>query len=198
MSGNGGWANPAPAGLVALAVACFTFYCILTGHVGHTAIPLLACWLLGGFVVQLVVAIIELKEGATVGGNVFLYFAAFFMLTGAAEFIVKAYFGTVHGAPIDTHIDGYAWIVLVTALILWTPAYMKTGPALLTIAVMLLDVACVIVAGTDGGWLDKSWSPMAGNLLGITGILALYIGAAIQLNTAFGRTILPMPGPMIK
>ncbi|MDD2620846.1 MAG: GPR1/FUN34/YaaH family transporter [Syntrophomonadaceae bacterium] len=197
MSGNGGWANPAPAGLVALAIACFTFYCILTGKVGHTAIPLLACWLLGGFVVQFTVAIIELKEGALLGGNVFLFFSGFFMLAGAAEFIVKAYFGTVHGAPIDTHIDGYAWIVLVTSLILWTPAYMKTGPALLSIAVILLDFACVIVAGTDGGWMAKTWSPMAGNLLGAAGCLAIYIAAAIQLNTAFGRTILPMPGPIL-
>jgi len=198
MSGNGGWANPAPAGLVALAIACFTFYCILTGHVGHTAIPLLACWLLGGFIVQFVVGILELKEGAILGGNVFLFFSGFFMLTGAAEFIVKAYFGSVHGTPIDTRIDGYAWVVLATILILWTPAYLKTSNALMGLAVILLDVACVIVAGTDGGWMAKSWSPMAGNLLGVTGILAIYIASAIQLNTAFGKSILPLPGPMIK
>jgi len=62
MSGNSSWANPAPAGLVALAVACFTFYAILTGKVDGTAAPLLGCWIIGGFVVQLIVGLIELME----------------------------------------------------------------------------------------------------------------------------------------
>ncbi len=200
MSSNngGGFANPAPAGLVALAVACFTFFALLSGKVGATAIPLLGCWLLGGFIVQLTVAIIELKEGALLGGNVFLFFSAFFMFTGGIEFFVKAYFASVNGTPIDGRMDGWAWLVLWIVLMLWTPAYLKTGPAMLGLLILCLDVACFFVAFMDLGILAKTYSIYAAYFLLFTGCFGIYVGAAIQLNDAFGRTILPMPGPLLK
>ena len=102
MSGNSSWANPAPAGLVALAVACFTFYAILTGKVDGTAAPLLGCWIIGGFVVQLIVGLIELMEDAVTGGNIFLFFSAFFMLVGGLEFFVKVYSQKLTGIAVDT------------------------------------------------------------------------------------------------
>lgn len=40
---NGGWANPAPAGLVALGVACFIFFALLSGKVTAGAMPLMGC-----------------------------------------------------------------------------------------------------------------------------------------------------------
>ena len=70
------WANPATAGLTALAIVCTCFFAILTGIVPHTAAPMLGCWMIGGFVVQFVVALIELRSGAMLGGNVFLLFSA--------------------------------------------------------------------------------------------------------------------------
>jgi hypothetical protein len=86
---NMGWANPTPAGLVALAIACFGFFALLTGLVTPAASPLLGCWLLGGFVVQVVVGIIDLKGGNTTGGNTFIFFSAFFMLVSGGEMIFK-------------------------------------------------------------------------------------------------------------
>ena len=68
MSGHEkGWVGAGPAGLVALAMACFTFFALLTGRVEHSAIPLLGIWLLAGFVVQIVTALLELKEGNLLG-----------------------------------------------------------------------------------------------------------------------------------
>jgi len=50
------------------------FFALLNGYVrGADAIPLIACWLLGGFVVQIVVALIDLKEGKHAGGNTFIF-----------------------------------------------------------------------------------------------------------------------------
>jgi len=196
MSDQKGWANPSPAGLVALAVACFTFYALLSGKVDHTAIPLLACWLLGGFVVQLIVGILEMLEGNSTGGNVFTVFAAFFMLVGGLEFLIK-YFASVNGWTIDAGIDGYAWLVLAIALVMWTPAYFK-GPLFMTLAVVCVDVAVVIIAGMDLGILARSLSPIAGGFLGIAGLLALWISSAIVLASAYGRPILPNPGPIVK
>ena len=201
MSGDGkGWANPAPAGLVALGVACFTFYYLLNGAPKPAAVlPLLACWLLGGFVIQVLVGIIELMEGNSTGGNVFTVFSAFFMLAGAAEFMVK-YFAAANkwAIPLDTRIDGWAWAALAIFIVSWTPAYFK-GTSILSTAVVLLDVAVVTIAGMDLGLISKvSGDPIAAYGLLFCGILALYLSAALILNTAFGKSVLPITGPWIK
>lgn len=198
MSGHGGgWANPAPAGLLALAIACFTFYAILGGKVEGTCIPLLGCWLIGGFVVQFTVAIIELMEGATTGGNVFLFFSAFFMLVGGLEFIFK-YLVIANGWPaLDTRIDGYAWTALWLGLWLWTPAYFKS-PLVMTLLVLALDVAVPIVALQDLQVIGHDYAHIAGSFLGLAGLLGIYMASCIILNTEFGRQVLPVPGPIIK
>jgi len=192
------WANPAPAGLVALAIACITFFGLLSGNVNHSAIPLLGCWLIGGFIVQIVVAIIELREGAILGGNVFLFFSAFFMLTGGLEFFIKAYFNTVGEVPIDTTIDGYAWAVLFISLLLWTPCYLKKSSAVMGLLVVAVDVGACFVTLTDLKILSSSFSVVSAYALLIAGILAIYLAAAMQLQAAYGRTVLPIPGPIIK
>lgn len=197
MSGNGGWANPAPAGLIALAIACFVFYAVLSGTVDKSCIALMGIWLLGGFVVQFTVAVIELKEGALTGGNVFLFFSAFFMLVGGFEFIFK-YFAAMNGWAMNAHIDGWAWLVLWITLILWTPAYLKQSPLVMSLVVLLLDIAVFFVAFMDIGWMDPSYSTVAAPFLLAAGICGIYVASAIILNGAFGRAVLPMPGPILK
>jgi succinate-acetate transporter protein len=199
MSEDGkGWANPAPAGLVALAIACFTFYALLSGTVKTGALPLLGCWLIGGFVVQFVVGVVELMEGNSTGGNVFLFFSAFFMLVGGLEFFVK-YFAAANkwSIPLDTHIDGWAWLAIAIALFFWAPAYFK-GTSILALAVVVLEIGVILIAGMDIGWLGAAFKPLAAYCLLITGILALYLSSAIILNTAYGKTILPISGPWVK
>ena len=44
------FATPGPAGLAALAVACFGFGAVFLGKVGLEGLPLLAAWLVGGFI----------------------------------------------------------------------------------------------------------------------------------------------------
>lgn len=71
-------ANPAPAGLIALSVACFTFFAALTGKISHDAYMQMGIWLLGGWLVQSYVAKAEYQLGSLTGGNVFMFFSAFF------------------------------------------------------------------------------------------------------------------------
>ncbi|MGE5398365.1 MAG: acetate uptake transporter family protein, partial [Chitinophagales bacterium] len=153
-------------------------------------------WLIGGFVVQIIVAIIELKEGNTVGGNVFLFFSAFFMLVSGLEMLMK-WWCIQHNIAFDARLDGWAWMTLAISLILWTPGYMA-GPLSMCLAVFALDPAVLIVALKDLGVLSASWGPAAGVLLLIGGIFGLYTAAAIVLNTRFGKTVLPMGPPLIK
>ncbi|MCL2513304.1 MAG: GPR1/FUN34/YaaH family transporter [Oscillospiraceae bacterium] len=184
------WANPTPAGLVALAVACACFFALLTGRVEASAMPLVGCWLLGGFAVQLVVALLDLKGGNHAGGNTFLYFSAFFMLVGGMEMILK-YKAILAGGPLDARIDGYAWAILTIVLLLWTPAFFRKF-SLLSVIVALLDVALPFITLTDLQILDKSWSAVSAWSLLAAGVIAVYLSAATVVNTAFGKKIYPL------
>jgi uncharacterized protein len=189
------WSNPTPAGLVALAVACFCFFALLSGKVTGGAVPLLGCWLFGGALIQLVVALIDLKGGNTTGGNTFLFFGAFFMLTGGLEMMIK-FNSAVNEIGLDTRIDGWAWLTLSIALILWTPAFFKT-PFILNLIVLILDVALPFLALMDLGVLPKTIAFIPAYALLSVGILGIYLSAAIVVNTAFGRQVYPSPGPII-
>ncbi len=186
------WSNPTPAGLVALAVACFCFFALLTGKVGVAALPLLGCWLLGGFVIQLVVALVDLKNGNTAGGNTFLFFCGFFMLAGGLEMLLK-YNGITAGTPLEGLIDGYSWAVLAMVLILWTPAFL-TKFTLLSIIIILVDMALPFIALVDLGVLPKGCLHISAWLLLLTGFVAIYLSAAMVVNTTYGRIVYPILG----
>lgn len=190
------WANPSPAGLVALAVACFCFFAILTNAVDETAIPLLGLWLLGGFVIQFIVSLIDLKSGNTVGGNTFLFFSAFFMLVGGLGNTLK-FFMSREQLFLDTHINGWAWLVLTIALWLWTPAFFKS-PLILCLIVFTLDMALPILTLIDLGLISAELSYIPGWLLLAAGILGIYLASAIVVNDTFQKKIYPNPGPLLK
>ena len=193
---NKEWANPTPAGLVALAVACFCFFALLTGKVEASAMPLLGCFLIGGFFIQFVVALLDLKQGNTSGGNTFLFFSAYFMLVSGVEMFLKYY-----GGGLDARIDGWAWMVLALVIILWTPAFFK-GPALLFIIVLLLDLAvpCIVFADLKifEPEISLIFSNAAGWLLLLCGIIGIYLSAALLVNTTYGKEIFKNPQPFYK
>ena len=184
------WANPTPAGLVALAVACFCFFALLNKFVEPSAMPLIGCWLIGGFIVQVIVALIDLKGGNSAGGNTFLFFCAFFMLVGGLEMFLK-YSGIVSGAPLDTRIDGYAWMALTLALILWTPAFLKPF-SLLSLVVLAIDVALPFITLIDLRILPASFSFIPAYALLVAGLIALYLSAALVVNATLGKQIYPV------
>lgn len=190
------WSNPTPAGLVALAIACFCFFALLTGRVTDAAVPLLGIWLLGGFVVQIVVAIVDLKGGNTTGGNTFLFFSAFFMLVGGLEMLFKFQMANSN-ILLDTRIDGWAWMVLTIVILLWTPAFLKT-PLVLSLIVFALNIALPFITLIDLQVLSADFAFIPAYALLVAGILGIYLSAAIIVNSAFGREVYPMPGPILK
>ena len=184
------WANPTPAGLVALAVACFCFFALLNGYVEPSAMPLIGCWLIGGFVVQMVVGLLDLKGGNFAGGNTFLFFSAFFMLVGGIEMFVK-YDGITSGAPVDTRIDGYAWLALTIVVFLWTPAFFKSF-GMLSLIVTALDVALPFITLLDLKVLPSSMAVIPAYALLVSGLIAIYFSGALVVNTTFGKKIYPL------
>ena len=185
------WSNPTPAGLVALAVACVCFFALLTGKVSISAMPLIGCWLLGGFAVQIVVALLDLKSGNTTGGNTFLYFSAFFMLVSGLEMLLK-YNAITAGNPLDGRVDGYAWMLLTFVVWLWTPAFF-TKFSLLSVIVILLDAALPFIALNDLRVLPPSLVFIPAWLLLGCAVIAVYLCSATIVNNAFKKTIYPLP-----
>lgn len=196
MSSHDNWAGAGPAGLVALAMACFGFFALLTGRVDHSAIALLGIWLIGGFIVQIVTALLELREGNLLGGNVFTFFSAFFMLVSGCEMLFKFY-AAHSGLTIDARISGWTWLAITMAITLWTPAYLA-GARSLSLVVVSLVPALWIISLRDLGILGAEWAPIAGYLALIGGLLGIYTSSAIILNSKFGRVILPVGSPFIK
>lgn len=184
------WANPTPAGLVGLAVICACFFAMLTGRITASSLPLLACWLFGCFIIQIIVALVDLKSGNHAGGNTFLFFCAFFMLVGGIEMIFK-YNGIVAGAPLDAKVDGYAWSVLAVVMVLWTPAFFKKF-SLLSIIILFVDIALPFIALTDLGVIPKSFSHISAWALLAAGAVAVYLASATVVNTAFGKKVYPL------
>lgn len=185
------WANPTPAGLVALAAACVCFFALLTGGVTTAALPLIGCWLLGGFVIQIVVGLLDLRGGNQAGGNTFLFFSAFFMLVSGLEMLLK-YKGITAGAPLDGKIDGYVWTMLTIVLWLWTPAFC-TKFSLLSLVVIFLDLGLPFIALTDLGVLPHEFVNVAAWALLAAAVVAVYLCSATVVNGAFRKTVYPLP-----
>jgi succinate-acetate transporter protein len=191
------FANPGPAALGAYAVAVFGFGPVFLGKVGLNGLPLLAAWLVGGGIVQLTAAIIELKDHNLTGGNVFLYFSGFFMFAAALSVFAK-FMMLSKGIKPDAYIEGWLWAAGSGFLIAMTPSYAKSNAALF-ILVLAVDVALVLISLLDLGLANPAvFKPIVGYILIGTGVIALYLIAAIATNTTFGRTVLPIPKPFIE
>jgi succinate-acetate transporter protein len=190
------FASPGPAGLGALAVATFGFGAVFLGKVGLGGLPLLAAWLVGGGIVQYTTAVIELKDHNLTGGNVFLFFSAFFMF-GASLSVIAKFFMLHFGIAPLTYVEGWCWLAGAGFLTIVTPAYLK-GPKTLFGIVVLIDIALWLITGLDLGILGAGFKPIVAYLLIASGVLALYTAGAVVNNTVFGRTIIPLPGPFSK
>jgi len=188
------FANPGPAGLGALAIACFLFFALLTGRVTHAAAPILACWLVGGAICQISAGLIELKDHNLAGGNLMLFFGSFFMVTGAVSMFAKTIMAA-NGVEFDASIEGWAWLCAFLVLVCLTPCYLKANKIFFWV-VILADVAVGALAITDLKIVNLG--AFAGWTLLLVGLGALYLVAAIAINGTFGRQVLPVPAPYSK
>jgi hypothetical protein len=191
------FASPGPAGLAALAVACFGFGAVFNGWVKVEGFPILFAWLVGGGVVQYTVAVMELKDHNITGGNVFLFFSAFFMF-GASLSLLSKFFMIKFGMAPHGYIEGWTWMAGAGFLTLATPAYLKSNK-LLFFVVVLLDIVLWCIVGLDLGKLDPAvGKPIVGWGLILCGWGGVYLSGCIVVNTVFGRMIYPVPAPFVK
>jgi hypothetical protein len=198
------YAPPTPAGLVALALVCFAFFVVLNGYLpaGDPFVVLLGIYCVCAFIPQFIAGLLEMRNGVILGGNVFMFFSAFFMLATGLKFIFEAIFHGV-GIPMSVVLDGWCWLALTVALIAWTPAYAR-GAAATFWMIVAVDVALVFIdahmflVGPATAGLSATFAAIGGWALFVAGWIGLYIGAALVNNTVAGKTILPVGGPLIK
>lgn len=192
------FASPGPAGLAALAVACFGFGAAFLGQVSVEGLPLLASWLIGGCLVQYTTAVMELKDHNITGGNVFLFFAAFFMLAAALSSLSK-FFMIKFGMKPAVLVEGWMWMAGAAFLTIVTPAYGKAN-ALIFILVIFVDAVLWMIVGVDTGWYGDPvvMKPVIGWSLVVTGWIGIYMGGAALCNTVYGKALLWIPKPLIK
>lgn len=195
---NPEFANPLPAGLAALAMACFGFYALFTGKVSPTSGPILAAWLVGGFVIQLVVALILYKEKNLGGSNLFLVFSAVFMLIGAISAITKTVL-KYYGIPFDPTIEGWMWIPVGIWVVMVTLAFLRAPKLLFIMGAFLCISVPFLILFEIGAQGDRAlWASIAGHCVLIAAIIATYLGGAMVINGAYGKEVLPMTKPFLK
>jgi len=192
------FASPGPAGLAALAVACFGFGAAFLGKVAVEGLPLLAAWLFGGCLVQYTTAVMELKDHNITGGNVFLFFAAFFMLAAGISMLAK-FFMIKFGMKPAVAVEGWMWMAGAGFLTVVTPAYGKSS-SLFFLVVILVDVVLWMIVGLDTGWYGDPavFKPIIGWSLVVVGWVGIYLAGATVCNTVYGKVIYPVPKPLIK
>lgn len=196
MSSSHQEASPGPGALSALAVVCFCFFALLTGRIPHEAAPALIGIGLGGGVIQIIAAVIDLKHGDLVGGTTFFVFGGFFMLATGINQAVH-FTAALSGAHISPAMDGWFFLALAIILCLLTPSF-ATVTSIFFAALLFADVGVLILGLVNLNLVGHALMPVGAWFILIVGIIGLYLVLAQVYNTAVGKIIFPMGSPLIK
>jgi succinate-acetate transporter protein len=185
-------ANPAPLGLAGFGLTTVVLSCInanlLPASAATAVVPLAFAF---GGVAQIIAGILEYVNGNTFGTvaftsyGLFWWWYAFMVWTIGAGWIKPP-------APV-----GVATVLLmwgVFTLYMWIATF-RANKGVWSVF-LLLWITFFLLAAGDYGWA-------AGKIIGgwfglATGGAALYVSFAEVTNGAFGRTVLPLGGPIVK
>ena len=196
------WADPSPAGLFAVGAGTTAVWTVLTGRAGPHDAGIFVVWLLAAGLLQLLVGLVHLRRGDPTGGSLNLAFGVLFFGAPAATSAVLSG-GAAAGAPAATLvINGWIFLLLGVVLAAFVPVVARQS-ALLVLALGIFTGAVFLLAllnlhspaeQQQAPWPVVAWS--AGWLIGGAGLLMVYLGIATAWLHAFGRSVLPVPGPL--
>ncbi len=196
------WGDASPASLFSIGTGTTAVWVALTGRAGPDDMPVLVVWLAAVAIVQIVTGLIALRRGDSVGGSLNLVFGTFFWAAPAFTTALLAF--PVGGPPPESLtlvMNGWVFGFLGVVLAVHVPV-MAAQSSLLFWAMLIFTVAVGLLAALNlqapalqmqGPW--PTVSAIAGWMIGIAGLLMTYMGAAVVLMTALGRSPLPVPGP---
>ncbi len=185
-------ANPAPLGLAAFGVTTVVLCSINAGFLPPDAISAVVplAFAFGGLA-QLIVGVLEFKNGNTFGTVAFTAYGCFWLWFSMLMWTVGA--GWIKPpAAVGLGMTLAMWGVF--SLYMWIPTF-KSNKGIFT-TFLLLWITFFLLAGADFGWAPGK---KLGGLVGLaTGIVALYVSFAEVMNATFGREIMPLGKPLVK
>lgn len=196
------WADASPASLFSIGAGTTAVWVSLTGRAGPGDLPVLVVWLMAVAVIQVITGLVALRRGDSVGGSLNLVFGILFWAAPACTTALLAF--PVGGPPVEgltLIMNGWVFAFLGLVLVAHIPI-LAAQSALLLVAMAAFSVAVGLLAAlnmqlpaiqTQAPWPVVAWT--AGWLIGGAGLLMTYMGVAVILMTAFGRSLLPIPGP---
>lgn len=174
----------------------------LTGRSGPDDGAVLVVWLMAVALIQVITGLVALRRGDSVGGSLNLVFGILFW---AAPACTTALIAFPVGGPLPGQLslvmNGWVFAFLGVVLVAHVPI-MAAQSALLFVAMSMFSVAVALLSAFNlqsfavqgvAPWPTVAWT--AGWLIGIAGLLMTYMGIAVVWLTAFGRSLLPVPGP---
>jgi succinate-acetate transporter protein len=185
-------ANPAPLGLAAFGVTtvvlCSIHAGILPPEATAAVVPLAFSF---GGLAQLIVGLLEFKNGNTFGTVAFTAYGAFWLWYSTLLWTVGA--GWLKPPPAA----GVGTVLLmwgVFTFYMWICTF-KANKGLFS-TFLFLWVTFFLLAGGDFGW--KAGKTLGGVVGLVTGLVALYVSFAEVLNATLNREAIPLGRPVIK
>ncbi|MBU0498350.1 MAG: acetate uptake transporter [Candidatus Thermoplasmatota archaeon] len=177
-------ADPAPLGLIGLAVAALVLASTDLGFVSSAAKSLMIPWILFfGATAQLIAGTIEFKRNNIFGATVFTTYSMT-MYAIALTLCITIFTGVAFS--IEHY--GFGLIAILIFSLIATIASLMTNKMLF---IILLCVDLAVIALIPHYLYDMTAVP-AGIFLFLTSVTSFYTAMAILLNNIAGKTILPL------
>lgn len=184
-------ADPLPLGLISFGVSVLLLSLTQAGVISASALPVsvLAISLTAGGIGHLIAGILHFLRGEQFPGTVFLTYASFWF---SYVLIVQFYAPAVtsaHGEP--TQATGWFLVAFAIATTLFLITSLATTRALTALFVLLTAGFYLVAAATFSG--SAALGSVAGWVLLVDALVALYLAAGLIINATWGRTVLPTP-----
>jgi succinate-acetate transporter protein len=184
-------ADPLPLGLGSFGVSVLLLAITQAGLVDPAALPVsvLAVSLTAGGLGHIIAGLLHFVRGEGFPGTVFLSYAAFWF---SYVLIVQFYAPSVVAKGGDPT-AAIGWFLVAYAVVttyLFITALATTKTLALLFALLLIGFYTVAIATFTG---NSAIGFVAGWVLLADALVALYLSAALTMNDAWGRTILPAP-----
>jgi len=181
-------ADPAPLGLIGLAVAALVLASTDLGLVSSAAKSLMIPWVLFfGATAQLIAGTIEFKRNNIFGATVFTTYSMTMYAIALTLFIT-----IFTGVEFDIAHYGFSLIAILVFSLIATTASLMTNK-MLFIILIFVDLAVIALIPH---YLYGITAFPAGVFLLCTSVSSFYTAMAILLNNMAGKTILPLGKPI--
>ena len=184
--------NPAPLGLMGLAIACFALAPLSFGlnpEPVHLRTMALYALLFGGFC-QLLTGLMDFANKNAFGGAIFTLFSFGWMKNALALFL------QTQGVKLSHDVDAVIDVVQLVLLVVLTYGFGFFSKILF---IFLLDIDLLYLAKVINFATDSQVMAVPiGVLTVLLGLLSLWIALASLINPVAGRAIFPETGPLFR